>query len=176
MKSMDLGGVIRDISKLLKVSISKHARIEYRLAESLPAVMADAIQMQQVIINLVINASEAIGDGDGEITITTGCMDADAAYLGNCLLDKPLAAGRYVYLEVSDTGRGMDKETRERIFEPFFTTKFVGRGLGLSALMGILHSHQGAVALDSEPGRGTAFRVLLPAVTASIVTLDNQQA
>jgi len=170
VKSADLSKLIREIAGLLDISISKRARIEYNLAEALPAIRIDIAQIQQVIVNLVTNASDAIGDGDGKISITTGSMDADAAYLDNCIIDEQLPAGRYVYLEVSDTGHGMDKETRSRIFEPFFTTKFVGRGLGLSALMGIVRGHQGAITLDSEPDNGTTFRVLLPSLATPVAS------
>lgn len=113
-------------------------------------------------MNLITNASEALGDKSGVITLRTGVMKADRAYLSETHLDAELAEGTYAYLEVSDTGSGMDRETKEKIFDPFFTTKFLGRGLGLAAVLGIVRGHRGAIWVDSEPGRATTFRVLFP--------------
>jgi two-component system cell cycle sensor histidine kinase/response regulator CckA len=114
-------------------------------------------------MNLVINASEAIGENNGAIKLSTGARHCSSAFLQDtCLHEKP-AEGDYVWLEVADTGCGMDVETQRRIFEPFFTTKFTGRGLGLSAVLGIVRGHHGAVKLTSNPGHGTSFQVLLPA-------------
>jgi CheY-like chemotaxis protein len=114
-------------------------------------------------MNLVINASEALGERPGEITLHTGVLDADAAYFASAQVAENLPAGRYVFLEVVDTGTGMDRETLARIFDPFFTTKFTGRGLGLAAVQGIIRGHRGAVRVYSEPGRGTTFKILFPA-------------
>jgi len=119
--------------------------------------------MRQIVMNLVINASEAIGDRSGVIAITTGCMDCDRNYLKDVWLDENLADGLYVYLEIADSGCGMDKETLSRLFDPFFTTKFTGRGLGMAAVLGIIRGHRGAIKVYSEPGRGTTFKILLPA-------------
>jgi CheY-like chemotaxis protein len=126
-------------------------------------VEADTSQMRQIIMNLVINASEAIGDKSGVIAITTGCMDCDRNYLKDVWLDENLTDGLYVYLEIADTGCGMDKETMAKLFDPFFTTKFTGRGLGMAAVLGIVRGHKGAIKVYSEPGRGTNFKILLPA-------------
>jgi CheY-like chemotaxis protein len=119
--------------------------------------------MRQIIMNLVINASEAIGDKSGVIAITTGCMDCDRNYLNDVWLDENISEGLYVYLEIADTGCGMDKETLARLFDPFFTTKFTGRGLGMAAVLGIVRGHKGAIKVYSEPKRGTTFKILLPA-------------
>jgi len=113
-------------------------------------------------MNLVINASEAIGEKSGLISIVTGVMLADRAYLTEAYLSPNIPEGEYVYLEVSDNGCGMDAATRARIFDPFFTTKFTGRGLGLAAVLGIVRGHHGALKVYSEPGRGTTFKLLLP--------------
>jgi CheY-like chemotaxis protein len=126
-------------------------------------VEADATQMRQIVMNLVINASEAIGDRSGVIAITTGCMDCDRGYLKDVWLDENLSDGLYVYLEIADSGCGMDKETLSKLFDPFFTTKFTGRGLGMAAVLGIIRGHHGAIKVYSEPGRGTTFKILLPA-------------
>jgi two-component system cell cycle sensor histidine kinase/response regulator CckA len=153
------------------VSISKRISVRYAFEDGLPAVEVDPAQVRQVVMNLLTNAGEAIGDRPGTVTMTTGRMHADAAYLAGTAPDPSLPAGDYVYLEVSDTGCGMDEETRARIFDPFFTTKFTGRGLGLAAVLGIMRGHRGAIRVASAPGSGTTFRVLFPAahhVTAKV--------
>jgi PAS domain S-box-containing protein len=161
---LNLNEVVREMSHLLKVSLSKKAVLNLRLADNLPAVEADATQVRQVIMNLITNASEALGDRSGFISISTGAMSCDRPYLAKTWLDEQLPEGVYVYLEVSDTGCGMDEETQKKIFDPFFTTKFQGRGLGLAAALGIVRGHKGAIRLYSEPGRGTTFKILLPAL------------
>jgi hypothetical protein len=113
-------------------------------------------------MNLITNASEATGDTSGVIGLSTGVLEADVRYLSETYLDEELPKGEYVYLEVSDSGSGMDQETRQKIFDPFFTTKFTGRGLGLAAVLGIVRGHKGAIKVYSEPGRGTSFKVLFP--------------
>jgi CheY-like chemotaxis protein len=114
-------------------------------------------------MNLVTNASEAIGERSGVISITTGAMECDPAYLERTFLDEELPEGLYVYMEVADTGSGMDEEVSARIFDPFFTTKFTGRGLGLAAVLGIVRGHLGAIKVYTEPGKGSTFKVLFPA-------------
>ncbi len=161
----DLSEIVREMTQMLEISISKKALLRYSFAEKLPAVEIDATQMRQIIMNLITNASEAIGDASGVIAITTGVMECDCAYLSETCLHEKLPEGTYVYLEVSDTGCGMDSETMSRIFDPFFTTKFVGRGLGLAAVLGIVRGHNGTIKVYSEPGRGTTFKILLPAVS-----------
>ena len=126
---------------------------------------ADATQLRQVIMNLITNASEALADQSGVISVITGVMECNRAYLAESYLDDNLPDGQYVFLEVTDTGSGMDEETRRRIFDPFFTTKFTGRGLGLAVVLGIIRGHRGAIQVYSEPGKGTSFKILLPAVT-----------
>jgi PAS domain S-box-containing protein len=162
IQPLNLSLLVEEMAHLLKISISKKTVFRTRLAGILPAIEADAVQIQQVVMNLIINASEALGGNIGDIVVSTGVIDADRAYLSDTFLDEHLPEGRYVYLEVTDTGSGMDKETRSRIFDPFFTTKFTGRGLGLAAVLGIVRSHRGAIKLYSEPGHGTAFKVLFP--------------
>jgi len=159
---INLSTMVAQITRLLEVSISKNVVLKYQLAEQLPAVAADTAQMQQIIMNLIINASDAIGNKSGVISIATGVMHADWAYLSDTCVDTDVAEGRYVFLEISDTGNGMDKETQKHIFEPFFTTKHQGHGLGMSAVLGIVRGHQGTLKLYSEPGRGTTFKIMLP--------------
>ena len=164
--NMDLNRLVHEIAQLLSVSISKKASLRFDLAEYLPQVLADPTQIQQVVMNLVTNASEAIGEEDGgTITLRTSVQTLDRNYISMALPAIPLTPGRYVILEVSDSGCGMTPEVIARIFDPFFTTKFTGRGLGLSALLGILRSHGGSLKVYSEPGRGTSMQVYLPAVT-----------
>ena len=161
-KQIDLSELVDKIIQLIDVSISKYISLELNLARSLPVIHVDETQMQQVIMNLVTNASEAIGDKPGQIAISTGVTDAQTYELESEFIDIQHVAGQYVYLEVSDTGGGMDEATRKRMFDPFFTTKFTGRGLGLSALLGIVRSHHGTVQVDSQLGHGTRTRILLP--------------
>ncbi len=163
IESIDLNRLLQEMGHMLQVALSKKAVLRYNFAERLPAIEVDATQIRQIVMNLVINASEAIGDQDGVITVSTGCLDCREEYLKDAWLVDPIAEGSYVALEVSDTGCGMDKETLARIFDPFFTTKFTGRGLGMAAVLGIIRSHKGAIKVYSEPGQGTSFKVLLPA-------------
>src|SRR5260370_29965771 len=136
---------MEETAQLLKLSISKKAVFRTRLASNLPAIEADAAQIQQVVMNLILNASDALGGNVGDIVVSTGVVDADRAYLSETFLDEHLPEGRYAYLEVSDTGCGMDQETQSRIFDPFFTTKFTGRGLGLAAVLGIVRGPARAI-------------------------------
>jgi two-component system cell cycle sensor histidine kinase/response regulator CckA len=162
IQPLNLSRLVEEMAHLLRISMSKKAVFRTRLAANLPSIEADAVQIQQIVMNLITNASEALSD-HGEIIVSTGVIEADRAYLSEAFLNENLPEGRYVYLEVTDTGCGMDKETRERIFDPFFTTKFTGRGLGLAAVLGIVRGHRGAIRVYSEPRRGTAFKVLFPA-------------
>ena len=161
---LDLTAIVSDMTSLLEVSASKKAILKYTFAIDLPSVAADAVQMQQLVMNLVINASEAIGGAPGVISVRTGTMVCDREYLLETLMGEKLPEGRYVFFEVSDTGCGMSAETQSRMFEPFYTTKFAGRGLGLAAALGIIQGHRGAIKVYSEPGKGSTFRVLFPAI------------
>ncbi len=168
LEPLDLSSLARDMSRLLEISISKKCTIEYDLASGLPAVEGDATQIQQVMMNLVINASEAIGDRAGEITIRTRAVDFGGATFAPDWFGATLEPGRYVLLDVEDTGCGMAPETRARIFDPFFTTKFTGRGLGLAAVLGIVRGHHGAIRVESTLGSGTSMKVYFPAVPAKV--------
>jgi two-component system, cell cycle sensor histidine kinase and response regulator CckA len=168
IEQVSINDIIRDMTHLLDISISKKAVIKYRLAEDLPPVNADATQIRQVIMNLITNASEALEDRSGVISITTSAMECDASYLRAAFTGDDLPEGLYSYLEVSDTGCGMSDETRARLFDPFFTTKFTGRGLGLSAVLGIIRGHHGTLRVYTELGRGTSFKILLPACPESL--------
>ncbi len=169
IEPIDLGRLVEETAHLLEISISKKAVLKYNLADNLPSIDGDATQIRQIIMNLLTNASEAIGDRSGVIALSTGAMDCDRAFLAEADedlgagRDEPLHEGTYVYLEVADTGCGMDKATIGKIFDPFFTTKFAGRGLGMSATQGIVRGHKGTIKIDSELGKGTTFKVLFPA-------------
>ena len=159
----DINELLEEMLHILQVSISKKAVLRLNLTRPLPSIEADATQIRQIIMNLVINASEAIGNKSGVIAINTGCMDCDRSYLKDVWLDENLTDGLYVFIEIADSGCGMDKETLTKLFDPFFTTKFTGRGLGMAAVLGIVRSHKGAVKVYSEPDKGSTFKILLPA-------------
>lgn len=163
LKSFDISELVEEMARLLKVSISKNVTLKLHLAGDLPRIMADPGQIQQIIMNLIVNASEAIGTRAGIVTIATGMKACNEAYLAQSRLKEKPPSGSYIFLEVKDTGCGMDKETQERIFDPFFTTKFTGRGLGMAAVLGIVSGHRGAIMVDSMPGNGTEIRVMFPA-------------
>jgi PAS domain S-box-containing protein len=165
VEKLNLSELVKEMAHMLEVSTSKKAILRYHFPENLPPVEADPTQLRQIIMNLITNASEAIGEESGIIRVSTGVLECDRAYLeGSYYLADNLAPGSYVFLEVTDTGNGMDAATREKIFDPFFTTKFTGRGLGLAAVLGIVRGHKGAIRVYSEPGKGSTFRILLPAV------------
>jgi PAS domain S-box-containing protein len=162
VKPLDLSQQVREMGHLLSVSVSKKADLRYEITEGLPAIIGDMSQIQQVIMNLVINASEALKDPDGFVLIRTGSEYLNEAELKHSFAGQELSPGPYVALEVQDNGHGMDARTLERIFDPFFTTKFHGRGLGLAAMLGIVKSHKGGIKVTSEVGKGTTFRILFP--------------
>ncbi len=174
VQPVNLSELVGEMARLLEVTIANSSVLRYDLDPNLPAVEADIAQMQQVIMNLVINASEAIEGQNGLIVVASGVMQADNDYLQSVYIEeRALQPGRYVWLEVSDTGCGMDDETMARLFEPFYTTKFTGRGLGMSATLGIVRGHDGAIKVYSEPGKGTAFKVLIPASDQMAVPLSH---
>jgi CheY-like chemotaxis protein/two-component sensor histidine kinase len=166
LEPLDLSRMVEDMLELLKVSISKHAQLRTELAKRLPAVLGNATQIRQILMNLIINASEAIGDRTGEIYIATNKLtrhdDADRG----AAFDMP--EGEYVRLTVADTGCGMSDAAKARIFEPFFTTKVNGHGLGLALVQGIVRSHGGSIKVESNRESGTTFEVLLPSASELI--------
>ena len=162
--AIDLNAVVEEMSQLLEVSVSKKVTLKYELAANLPTVEADATQLPQVVMNLMANASEAIGEKRGIVGVSTGVVECDSDYWKKAFFrSEDIAESVYVYFEVSDTGCGMDEETKAKIFDPFFTTKFTGRGLGLATVLGIARAHKGAIEVYSEPGKGTTIKVLFPA-------------
>jgi len=164
----DLSALVRDLESLLHASIPKLVAISLDLEEDLPSVLADEAQLQQVIMNLVINAAEAIpAHTAGTVTIATGRRRLRPDDLQRAMVPLTEIASEYVELSVHDDGCGMDAATQARIFDPFFTTKFAGRGLGLSSVLGIVGAHRGTITLRSAPGEGSCFAVFLPAAPDS---------
>ena len=163
----NLGQLVCNTCDSIRNSIPRSIRIDCQSGYAIPSVVTDSSQLRQVVVDLVMNAVEAIPEGEpGSISVRTECLDVDAESLRDSQFrPAEIRAGRYVALEVRDTGCGMDIETQNKIFDPFFSTKFLGRGLGLAAVYGFARSNGGGVLVESSPGRGTTFRVLIPAVS-----------
>ena len=164
LAAVDLNSLVTEMSQLLQVSISKKVELRYEMAPGGSAIEGDPAQLQQVVMNLITNAAEAIGDTVGTITLQIGVVRLEAGKPPGGGHAEALPAGEYVRLVVADTGSGMEPATLDRIFEPFFTTKFTGRGLGLAAVQGIMRSHHGTLTVDSVIDRGTRFSVYFPAL------------
>ena len=168
LEPIDLNHLIGETIEMLKISISKNAILKFNMSDEPIFLEGDPSQIRQVIMNLVINASEAIGEIDGVITLDAGVKYCDRSYIIETGFEDQIAnieklkEGMYVFLEISDTGIGMSKETISKIFEPFYTTKFTGRGLGLSAVLGIIGGHHGMVKIYSEENKGSCFKILFP--------------
>jgi signal transduction histidine kinase/CheY-like chemotaxis protein len=171
LETIDLPGLTRETQHLIEAVISKSARVELDLKPVSP-IEGDPAQLRQVIMNLITNASDALKGSPGRIRVSTRDVDVGPDELADYELGDSVDAGPFVCLEVSDTGAGMDDEIASRIFDPFFTTKFTGRGLGLSAVLGIVRAHRGAIRVDSRPSRGTTIRMLLPPSLGSVVSVD----
>ena len=174
IQKLNVSKLVKEMAHLLGVSVSKRAVLNYDLAAKPQTIQADPAQLRQVIINLVTNASEAIGERSGVVTMSTGTVKVRLDQLKHWYVAGTLPPDLSVYLDVRDTGCGMTDETLPKIFDPFFTTKFTGRGLGLAALLGIVRAHGGAVAVKSQPGRGTHFRLLFPSALPK--ELENKKA
>ena len=172
VERVDLTAIVEDLLPLLRVSIARTAELHLELSRELAGVKADATQVRQIVMNLVLNAVDALAGRNGKITIRTGLAEVDRALLATCITGQSLPLGSYVYLEVADTGCGMTPEVMAKIFDPFFTTKFAGRGLGLAAVLGIIRGHNGALQVESEVDRGSRFRLYLPAIMGEVVRLD----
>ncbi|MDQ2901417.1 MAG: response regulator, partial [Acidobacteriota bacterium] len=176
LRSLDISEQVREIQVLIKPMIGNSVEVRLELQERLPRVAADSGQMQQLIMNLLINAAEAMGGEPGVAIVKTSALEIDDAFVERTLSPGAIAPGRYVCLEIRDTGSGMSEETKTKMFDPFFTTKFTGRGLGLAAVSGIVRGHKGALTVDSSPGQGTIFRVFLPAVQDAGVPVKPEPA
>jgi PAS domain S-box-containing protein len=152
---IDLNALIRELAELVARTLPGSAPVSYSLANGLPLVGGDAVQLQQLLMNLLTNAAEAIGEGEGQISVATELTTLAGG-------EGELQPGRYVRLQIADTGPGMDEATLRRIFQPFFTTRFLGRGLGLAVAQGIVRGHRGGIQVQSAPGAGTKVTILLP--------------
>ncbi len=175
VERVDISSLVEELLPLLRVSIARTAVLHLGLARDLPGVKADATQLRQIVMNLVLNAVDALAGRDGEIGIRTGVIAMDKTLLARCVTGSNLPAAEYVFLEISDTGSGMSAEVITKIFDPFFTTKVTGRGLGLAAVLGIIRGHNGALLVESEVGKGSTFRLFLPTITGESTRIEVQK-
>ncbi len=162
-ESIDLSALVREMAELLSRPIAHKTTVRFDSAPGPLITRGDPTQIRQIVMNLITNAAQAIGDDPGQITVSAKRVECDRAFLDQIRPDQELPAGSYLRLQVSDTGLGMDERILERIFDPFFTTKSKGSGLGLSAVHGIVRSHGGAIRVESEMGKGSIFTLWLPA-------------
>jgi len=172
----DISELVHDMFKLIEASVPKKIRLAYELDETLPAAEVDVTQIRQIVLNLVINAAEAIGKETGTISLTSGSLHCTREYLTQVYLGDEAAEGVYVYLQVEDTGSGMEDGAVQKIFDPFFTTKSTGRGLGLAAVLGIVRGHQGGINVESRTGEGTKITVLFPACEKTALSRTKDSA
>ncbi len=171
--SFDLNGLVEEMARLLRSVVSKKAALSLQLGSETLPIEADSAQVRQVVMNLITNASDALADHPGAVTMATGLRHFDRHFLSEVVPDEDLTEGTYAFLEVVDTGVGMDSDTLARIFDPFFTTKFTGRGLGLAAVLGIMRSHGGGIRVQSSPGEGTRATVIFPPAEADEEMLED---
>jgi len=162
IEPLDLAIAIQYLDPHFRANMPERVALEYELDAGMPAVLADPSHLRRLILSLFANATEAIGDGPGRIGLRTESIGSDQLFQLLPRLQTSLAQGQYAWLQISDTGCGIDDDAAQRIFEPFFSTKFAGRGLGLSMAFGIVRRHQGTIWLTTKPGRGTTAHVLLP--------------
>ncbi len=160
-RPLDLASLLHEMSPQLRGSVGAKIDLEFNLTSQLPLIEGDAAQIRQLMVHLLTNATDAIGSAAGRVSVGTGIVELEEEESGDYLPDK-LGAGRFIYITVSDTGRGMDEKTLGQIFDPFFTTKSSSQGLGLAAVLGIMHGHRGALRVESRPGEGTTFQVYFP--------------
>jgi two-component system CheB/CheR fusion protein len=173
IQDVDISEAVSNLGGLVEFSIPKSVQLALAVQKRLPLVRMDPGQLQQILMNLVINAGEAIGEGaPGKITVTTGVADVDKSFVD--ALGQEIVAGRYVVIEVQDTGSGIDDQSRAKIFDPFYTTKRLGRGLGLAAVAGIIRVQRGALTLESMPGGGSTFRIFLPVISDAVQEPEDQ--
>lgn len=172
---MDLNALVQEMADFAVAAVPRKIALHINTQHGLPLVKADSSQIQQVIMNLLINAAEAIGDAGGEVAVSTWTEVLSESRVAREFADQRIGAGEYVCVEVRDTGCGMSAETLSRIFDPFFSTKFAGRGLGLSAILGIVRAHHGAIRVSSQVGAGTVFRVYLPAVAVPAAAVPSEK-
>jgi len=165
---LNLNAMVKSMGKLIRASVSSHIALKIKLDQDLPGIEGDLAQIQQLLLNFIVNSADAIGSDSGEIKVSSGVRMMQRKQLDALYNGTNLAPGQYVVIEVRDNGCGMTNEMQEKIFDPFFTTKETGSGLGLSAVLGIVCGHHGALQVFSSPGKGTAFRVYLPSSETTI--------
>ena len=173
---IDLGELVRDTARMLEVVVSNQATLRLEVASELPAVEVDPTQIRQIVMNLITNASDALGHREGTISIRVTPRELDRQRLAHEFGATERAAGRYVSLEVTDTGCGMDDSVIAKLFDPFFTTKASGRGLGMSAVLGTVRGHEGAIRVRSKPGEGSSFEIVLPASDKPVPRAEAREA
>jgi PAS domain S-box-containing protein len=162
MRPVDICQAVNDALAIVQASVSRKVSVSQDVPDHCPPIQADVAQLQQLVLNLVLNGAEAIGENTGEVSVRVRIRDIPETELAQDYAGFSLPSRSYTEIQVRDTGVGMDEKTQQRIFDPFFTTKFMGRGLGLAAALGIVRSHGGGIAVESAPGKGTTFTVLLP--------------
>lgn len=175
VQPLNLNALVASMTEIIRVSLPKTTTVDYALHPELPLIAADAAQIQQVVLNLLTNAADALPGGGGSVRLQTDVVDLSAGDLHTLQPSGSLTAGQYVLLEVADSGCGMDEHTLAHLFDPFFTTKQTGRGLGLAAVRGIVQGHRGLLSVQSRLGQGTVFRIWLPA-TAAVAEATPQSA
>ncbi len=175
IEPININKLVQEMSSFLTASISKRINLLYFFHKDLPLIKGDATQFRQVIMNIIINASESIGKDNGQIKITTDVVEADDKLIEKMTVNNDIQPGKYISLEISDTGCGMDESSIKQIFDPFFTTKFTGRGLGLAAVLGIINGHKGALTLTSKKGSGTSFTIYLPISETAEIPLPKSE-
>jgi two-component system, cell cycle sensor histidine kinase and response regulator CckA len=176
VETVDLNAIVGEMPGLLYASVPRKADVRYELRPEPVPIEADAGQIRQVVMNLILNASESLGGGHGMVTVHTAVVPCDERTFAGAVLQSELPPGPYARLTIADTGRGMSRETIDRIFEPFFTTKFTGRGLGLAAVLGIVRSHRGAITVQSSEGHGTTFTIHLPCASDAVLPAGGKAA
>ncbi|WP_241696992.1 ATP-binding protein [Mariprofundus sp. KV] len=168
LEVLNLNEMVKSMGKLIRASVSSNISLKMKLDSHLPGIEGDMAQIQQLILNFIVNSADAIGKEPGEIKVSTGFKHIDRNVLDRMYNGSELDEGEFVAIEIRDNGCGIDPEMQTKIFDPFFTTKETGSGLGLSAVLGIVCGHKGAIQMFSEPGKGTAFRVYLPATNQAV--------
>ncbi len=176
VRAFRLEDIVRETAAILQTSLPATTRMHFHFEPNVPAIEGDIGQIRQVTTNLLSNAADAIGERGGTIDVRTGVMDVDRAWLQSTFVYSEQPEGRYVFVEVRDDGCGMDAASRAKMFDPFYSTKGTGRGLGLSAVLGIIRGHQGAIRVDSELGKGTTIRMIFPEARIPVEPLPPQQS
>jgi len=173
-RPLDLTQIVRETVQVMGVSIPDVVRVKTEFTDNLPLFMGDLTQVQQIVMNLITNAVEALDKGGGEISLSTGAQDVDQRYIFECAFTENLQPGRYVYFQVTDTGCGIAEDVQNKIFDPFFSSKPSGHGMGLATVVALLRRHRGAIHFTSAPRKGSTFTVLFPVVGTGTADSSSQ--